>query len=188
MRKILLSKKRAVLLALVMVLIGTNIAVAAWNVTKQLNITGGVQTFGDIAVYNQADTQAITNFDFNLFTGGASNTQNFFFRIRNTGNVQALVTWEISASSITWTVDAIDTKDYYRNIVGSETKYTLKINKQDPLSGKWAPKTATQPEGSKDIVINPGQSVLLAIELWYNGAVNVPETFSLTASFYAENT
>jgi len=167
-----------------------NIAVAAWNVTRQLNITGGVQTFGDIAVYNEADTQAITNFDFNLFTGGASNTQNFLFRIRNTGKVEALVTWEISASSNTWTVDTApsSTKDYYRNIVGSDIKYTLKMNKQSPLSGIWAPKTATEPSGSKQIVIDPDQSVLLALEIWYNGAVNIPETFSLTASFYAENT
>jgi len=72
--------------------------------------------------------------------------------------------------------------------VGSDIKYTLKMNKQSPLSGIWAPKTATEPSGSKQIVIDPDQSVLLALEIWYNGAVNIPETFSLTASFYAENT
>jgi len=188
MKRILLSKKQAGILAIAIVLIATNVALAAWTLTRELAITGGVQTLGEITVYNPEETQAISNFDFNLFTGGLTSTQNLFFHIRNTGNTPALVTWEISTSSNTWTVDATSTKDYYRNIVESNTKYTLKINKQSPLSGIWAPKTAVEPEGSRQIVIDPGQSAALALELWYNGAINVPDTFSLTVSFYAENT
>lgn len=188
MRRISLGRKQAGLLALVIVLIATNIAFAAWLVTRNITMTGGVETVGDIKVYNQDGTQEVSAFNFALFTGGTSATQNIFFRIKNTGNTPALVEWKISSSPITWTVDTEYSKDYYRHIVGTDTKYTLKINKQPPLNGIWAPQDATDPSAAEQITLAVGEYAILALELYYNGAVNIAETFSLTVSFYAQNT
>jgi len=65
-----LSKKQLALIALVIVLVISNIAFAVLYMTRDVTITGGVSTVGSIEVYKDDGTTLLTSIDFPNFTGG----------------------------------------------------------------------------------------------------------------------
>ena len=180
MKKILLTKKQATLLALVIALIATNVTFAVVYFTKNVTITGGVKTSGQIEVY-EADGVTIKNtLAFEDFYAGTSDSDTEYFMIKNLGTVTVYVYWEITAPT-GWIVSG----NKYSFDEDITTKYYLTINKQ-PAAGIWQPKGGSAPDDTK-IQIPASGSTQLSMDLLYTGTPATTDSLSLTVSFTAEN-
>ena len=171
-----------VLLGTILLLAISNIAVALYFMSRDVDITGGVDTYGAIEVYDSDGVTEMTAYDFPNFTGGDSETQFKTFFINNTGNQPVYVYWNISDSSLEWTT----TEFGYIHVVGLETKYEFNIQTSWPSSIEyWSPNEYTTPEA---LVIPVDGGVELRIFHQYYGSPKTAETYSLTMSFYAFDT
>ncbi len=175
-----LNNKQWAIVAILLSLVGANIAIAAWVVTRTLDITGGVAVQGNIQLYDEIGSQIITGFNFDEFT--VSGTQNLLFQIRNTGNTPAVVTWDLTDTSIVWNLNT----NYFTHDHDTQNQFTLRMNKRSPLEGIWAPAPSSLPAADKQITLQPGEAAPVAVQLDYSGTPNTPETFSLKMSFTAQ--
>jgi hypothetical protein len=179
-----LSKKRIAVIALLITLIATNVALAVIYMNKDVTISGGVASSGAIAIY-QADGQTeMTSINFPLFQGTQQSATQFFF-VNNTGNLPVVVYWSISnCVPNNWAIESGGQAYVYTE--NAQSKYRFSINKQvlpdgSPGSGVWNP----DPTGTEVITIGVGQGAKLSIDLTHYVAVNTPGTFSFVLSFYA---
>ncbi len=78
-----LSKKHLALIALVIVLVISNIAFAVLYMTRSVDFTGGVSVVGDLEVFKDDGTTLLTSFDFTNFTGGVAKGYTLPFFINN---------------------------------------------------------------------------------------------------------
>jgi len=178
-----LSKKRIAIIALLLTLGVTNVALAYLYMNKDVTISGGVASSGAIAIY-QADGQTeMTSINFPLFQGAQQSATRFFF-VNNTGNVPVNVYWYISnGNPNNWLIESGGQAYIYTE--SAQTKYRFSINNQvlpdgTPGTGLWNP----DPTGTQVVTIGVGQGAKFSIDLSHP-AVNTPETFSFVLSFYA---
>lgn len=175
-----LSKKQFLAIVAVISLLATStFAFAALYITKSASITGGVATVGDITLFEEDGITEWTSFDFPLCEPFEWSDDFFTFSLNNTGNTPVYVTWNISASDITWY--AVSGGGYLHDEEGI-TKYIIRIWND---SQTWAP--SDDPEAPGVIYLDVGDSVVLLLNLTFRGTVapSTPETFSVTLSFYA---
>ena len=177
-----LNKRRLAIIALVVVLVTINIALAVLYMTKDVTITGGVSVVGSIEVYDDDGTTVLTSYEFVNFTGGQPATafKNFF--INNTGNQPVYVYWNISDSSIIWLANDLGYA-YYEDIT---LKYNYNIATSwlpDPYD-YWSPNNSSTPEA---LYLDVGEGKELRIVHQYTGDPNTAESYSLVMSFYAED-
>ena len=170
-----LSKKQLALIGLVIVLVITNITFAVLYMTRDVTITGGVSTVGSIEVYEDDGTTLLTNIDFENFTGGVAHTNEQIFFVNNTGNQPVYAYWNISSSSIIWEVGAVG----YVHKPGGLDKYTFTIS--NATYHAWLPNT-------QGVLIDVDEGAWFTFHLGYTGDVKTAETFSLTVTFYAQDT
>ena len=171
-----LSKKQLALIALVAILVVTNITFAVLYMTKNVHFTGGVSVIGSIEVYDDTGTTPLTNIDFDNFTGGVALTREQIFFINNTGNQPVYVYWNISSSSITWEMHASGAA--YVHSPGGQVKYVLSIS--NATYDLWEPET-------QGVRIDVDEGSWFTFHLEYTGNVNTAEIFSFTVSFNAED-
>ncbi len=177
-----LGKRRLAIIALVVVLVAINIALAVLYMTKDVTITGGVSVVGSIEVYDDDGTTVLTSYEFVNFTGGQPETafKNFF--INNTGNQPVYVYWNISSSSISWIANEFG----YGGYEGPTLKYNYFIATSwlpDPYD-YWSPNDYTTPEA---LYLDVGEGMELQIVHQYTGNPSTAESYSLVMSFYAED-
>jgi hypothetical protein len=72
--KMHLSRKTIAVIALVIILAATNVALALLYMTKNVNLTGGVSAVGAIEIYQEDGVTPLTSHDFPLFIGGTAGT------------------------------------------------------------------------------------------------------------------
>jgi len=171
-----LSKKQSALIALVIVLVISNITFAVLYVTRNVDFTGGVSVVGSIEVYEDDGTTLLTNIDFENFTGGVALTREQIFFINNTGTQPVYVYWNISDTSITWEMHASGAA--YVHSPGGQVKYVLSIS--NATYDLWEPET-------QGVRIDVDEGAWFTFHLEYTGNVNIAETFSFTVSFNAKD-
>ncbi len=171
-----LSKKHLALIALVAILVVTNITFAVLYLTKNVHFTGGVSVIGSIEVFDDDGTTLLTDIDFDNFTGGVGLTRWQTFFINNTGNQPVYVYWNISSSSITWEMH-VSGLSYLHNETG-EIKYVLSIT--NATYDLWAPET-------QGVLIDVNERAEFTFNLEYTANVNTAEIFDFTVSFNAED-
>lgn len=176
-----LSRKHLAIIALVVVLTVTNIALAAYYMTKNVNISGGVQAVGSIEAYYEDGVTVLTSFDFPLFNPGEAGVLTKSFFINNTGSVDLYVVWNISSSSIVWTGDS--TGEGYEHIEGMEVKYTFRMYKGYPGSDIWRPDADFTTPNYRSVEVGIGR--IVTMELTYSGIPATGEEFTLVISLYA---
>lgn len=162
------------LIALVAVLVVSNIAFAVLYMTRDVNITAGVESAqGSIEVYQGDGVTVLTSFDYPNFTAGVYNewTQDFF--INNTGNTPVYVYWNMSTSSIPW----YEVAGSYYHDEAATTKYSFYITN---TSVQWVPNV-----GGWEILVD--QAFYGEMNLIYWGTPKTTETFSFTVTFYARD-
>jgi len=169
-----LSKKQLALIALVIVLVISNIAFAVLYMTRDVTITGGVSVVGSIEVYEDDGVTVLTSFDFDNFTGGVAQVRMLDFFINNTGNQPLYVYWNISASSIAWS----KVTEAYRHFEEATHKYSCAI--YNATFDFWTPDIEAR-------MIQVDQSIQETFELQYIGDPVTAGTFSLTMTFYARD-
>lgn len=170
-----LSKKQLALIALVIVLVISNIAFAVLYLTRDVDITGGVSTIGSIEVYQEDGTTLLTSIAFPNFTGGVThvyNSPDFF--INNTGNQPVYVYWNISASSIVWFTAGTG----YQYNEAATNKYNFYI--RNGTDDVWFPNTEAR-------ILLVDQATIEEMVLYYTGDPVTAETFSFTVTFYARD-
>lgn len=169
-----LSKKQLALIALVIVLVISNVAFAVLYMTRDVTITGGVSVVGSIEVYEDDGVTVLTSFDFDNFTGGVAQMPTLDFFINNTGNQPLYVYWNISTSSIAWS----KVTEVYRHSEAATHKYTFAI--YNATFDFWTPDTEAR-------ILEVDQSIQETFELTYTGDPVTAGTFSLTVTFYAKD-
>lgn len=175
------SRKTIAIIALVIILAASNVAFAVLYMTKNVNITGGVSAVGAIEIYQEDGVTPLTSYDFPLFTGGTAGPQYLDFFVNNTGNQPVYVTWNISASSISWEI-ALDGHRHWENSV---IKYWCQLYREEIPGSYWYPYTTGTPQETVFLAVGAG----IKIRLWltYTGQPATAETFSLVISFYAKD-
>jgi len=173
-QKTKLSKKQIALIALAAILVVSNIAFAVLYMTKHVEITGGVETYGAIEVYDDDGVTPLTSIDFPNFTGGIEGWQSKWFFINNTGTSPVYVYWNISASSIAWTYYS----NGYKHVEDTTNKYYLMI--RNATSDYWTCESEAR-------MLDVGQGIHEEIILMYNGDPVTAELFSVTVAFTAKD-
>lgn len=175
-------KQLTVLLGIILLLAISNVAVALYYMSRDVDITGGVDTVGSIIVYDSDGLTEMTSYDFPNFTGGTGGTYFKTFFINNTGNQPVYVYWNISASSLSWAALA----NGYSYVIDLTTKYYFFIQTSwtpDPFD-YWSPNDYTTPES---LLIPVGEGIELRMFHQYLGEPTTAEEYSLTMTFYAED-
>jgi hypothetical protein len=182
-----LQKKTAGIVALVLTLLSTNIALAIVYMTKTVTITGGVAETGTIEVYQENAETTLTTIAISQFQGTTHSNYTYFW-INNTGNMPVKINWEITNPNPTgWTIDTPN--QGYIFTENTNTKYTFSINNQinpdgTPGTGKWLP----DPTGTTQTITIPvGKAAKFSMDLIHNQAVNTPGDFSFGLSFTAQS-
>ncbi len=180
-----MQKKTVGIVALVLTLLTTNIALAIVYMTKTVTITGGVAETGTIEVYQENAETILNTIDIPLFQGGINSNYTFFW-INNTGNMDVKINWEITNPDPTgWTTDS----QGYIFTENTNTKYTFTINNQinpdgTPGTGKWLP----DPTGTTQTITIPvGKAAKFSMDLYHYETVNTPGDFSFGLSFTAQS-
>lgn len=171
------SKKNMAIIALVIILAASNVALAVLYMTKNVNISGGVSVLGAIELYEEDGVTPFTSYDFPLFTGGTVGNFFKYFFINNTGNQPVYVYWNISSSSITWGADAFG----YYHAEGGYGKYYFQLYN---ATTTFAPKEYVTP-GVIHLDVGAGQRCYILLN--YQGSPNTAETFTLVMTFYAQD-
>ena len=180
-RKMHLSRKHLAIIVLATILVVTNIAFAVLYMTKNLNISGGVQTVGAIEVYDSDGVTPLTSYDFPRWNPGEGGTLTKKLFINNTGNVPVYVYWNISSSSIVWTGDS--TATCYEHIEGIDIKYTFRMYKT--YGDIFKPDAEFTTPSYRNVDIGIGREVNM--ELVYSGIPATAETFTFVVTFYARD-
>lgn len=177
-----LSKKQLTILIGFILLLGVgNVALAILYMSRDLEITGGIDAVGQIEIYDSDAETVLTNVDFPNFTGSIGDTHLQLFYINNTGNQPLNVTWEISASSFTWLPISVG-YDYWES--GAQ-KYILQI--ETNIAASWVPLAPLDYATPGILQLAVGESAWMRMSLQYGGYPNLAETFSFTITFYAED-
>lgn len=181
-----MSKKRVAIIALLLTLGVTNVALAVMYLNKDVTISGGVASSGAIAIY-QADGQTeMTSIAFDPFQGTQQSATQFFF-VNNTGNVPVAVYWRISnCNPDNWAIESGG--QAYRYAENDQSKFRFSINNQvfpdgTPGVGLWNP----DPTGTEVVTLGVGQGAKFGIDLVHYVEVNTPGTFSFILSFYPKD-
>jgi hypothetical protein len=175
-----LSRKLlTVLMGSILVLGVSNVVFAFLYMSRNVDITGGVDATGSIEVYDTDGVTIMTSYDFPNFTGGVAEWSYKYFYINNTGNQPVYVYWNISSSSLTWTPIVTG----YQHFVDAVSKYEFFLMNAS-LAEYFAPNDYTTP-GS--IFIDVGEQAYLVISHYYTGTPNTAEKYTLTITFYAED-
>lgn len=174
------SRKTIAIIALVIILVASNVAFAVLYMTKNVNITGGVSVVGSIELYEDDGVTPFTSYDFPLFIGGQSESFDIYFFINNTGNQPVYIYWNISSSSIVWFAES-QGYGYIHNENG-DAKYGFGL--WNATGDDWSPNGYVTPDA---LYIGVGEGQRIRMHLGYTGAPNTPETFTLVASFYAQD-
>ena len=164
-------------MALVVVLAATNIALAVLYMSKNVNISGGVSAVGAIQVYDMDGITPLTGYDFPLFSMGTQESLSRYFFINNTGNQPVYVSWNISSSSIEWSI----VNNEYCHFEDSTMKYKFLTEQRLPsaLYQWWAPNTS--------LYLGVGEGKQVQNHLWYSGEPMTAEIFTLMLTFYAQD-
>lgn len=175
------KKQLTLLLGCIVVLAVGNVALAALWLSRDVDITGGVDTVGTIEVYDEDALTLLTSYDFPNFTGGVGETSYKEFFIVNTGNQPVYVHWNISSSSLTWNPTSIGYQE------ASISKYVFSIQNASSLD-YLAPNDYSTPTVANALLyIDVGESAYMRIEHEYMGYPSTAEQYSLTMTFYAED-
>jgi hypothetical protein len=175
------SKRNMAIIALVIILVASNVAFAVLYMTKNVNISGGVAAVGAIEIYEEDGVTPLTDYDFPLFTAGTLDYYILDFFVNNTGNVPVYVTWNISTSSISWE----NVGPRYVHLESSVEKYYYTLFEPD-YSEYWCPYYDGYTAEIVVLAVGAGEHIQLL--LTYLGSPTTPETFSLVMSFYAKDT
>jgi hypothetical protein len=177
-----ISKKQlTILLGIIVLLVISNVAVALYYMSRSVDLTGGVDTVGSIEVYDEDGVTLWASYEFPNFTGGTAETHFKTFFINNTGNQPVAVYWNISTSSLSW----LPTIDGYSYSIDLTYKYYFNIQTSWPTPTEyWAPNDYIDPDS---LLIPVGEGKQLRIFHQYSGNPNTAETYSLTITFYAED-
>jgi hypothetical protein len=147
---------------------------------KQVDITGGIEAMGNIAVYDDDGETLFESYTFSNFTPGDYETRFKNFFINNTGNAPVYVTWNMSDSTLTWKCISPG----YR--YPTTTPYTFWFDLYIVLVGTWEP-YITGIQGAS-VLIGVGQGVEFYIRYEYvSGGDTSPLTHDLKINFYAED-
>ena len=180
-KSIHLSRKQFAFVALVAILAATNIGLAVLYMTKNVSISGGVQTVGSIEVYDEDGVTPLTSYDFPLWAPGEAGVLTKTFFINNTGSVDVYVVWNISSSSIVWTGDSAG--QGYEHIEGTDVKFTFRMYKGQQYDAIWRPDADFTTPNYRSVEVGIGR--IVTMELAYSGIPATAETFTLVISFYA---
>lgn len=169
------------LITLVAILVISNLGFAILYMTKNVNISGGVQALGAIEVYDEDGVTPLTSYDFSLFTPGEAGVLNKTFFINNTGSVDLYVKWNISSSSIVWTGDLPG--EGYEHIEGTDVKYSFRMYKGYPGTNIWRPDAPFTTPNYRSVEVGIGR--IVSMELEYSGIPATAGTFTFVISLYA---
>lgn len=159
----------------------SNVTLALLYISRDVDITGGVDVVGSIEVFDEDGVTVLTNYTFDNFTGGEAAGSMKYFYINNTGNQPVYITWNISSSSLSW--DPVLTG--YSHSVSVVQKYSFMV--QTDLGSGWI-NLAPNDYASPTVVFMPaGNREQFRFNLQYTGDVNTAEIFTLTVTFYAQD-
>lgn len=181
-----LSKRQIAIVALILTLASTNVALAAVYMNRDVMITGGVASSGTIEIYEEDGQTIMNSIAYPLFQG-STNTYNHFFWVKNIGNLPVAVYWNISnANPSSWSIES--GAQAYIFTENSQTKYRFVINDKilpdgSQGSGVWNP----DPTGTQAVTLGVGQGAEYSIDLLHYTTVSTPGTFSFVLSFYARS-
>lgn len=175
------NRKYLAIITLVVILAVINVTLAVLYMTKNVDISGGVQTVGSIEAYDEDGVTPLTSYDFSLFTPGGAGVLTKTFFINNTGSVDLYVKWNISSSSIVWTGDLAG--EGYEHIEDTDVKYTFFMYKGDETVNIWRPDAPFTTPNYRSVEVGIGRTVTM--ELTYSGVPATGETFTLVISLYA---
>jgi len=168
------------IVALVVILVITNVSLAVLYMTKNVDISGGVQTVGAIEVYDEDGVTPLTSVDFPLWNPGEAGILTKTFFVNNTGSVDVYVYWNISSSSIVWTGDVFG--EYYEHIEGTDVKYAFRMYKGYPGPNIWRPDADFSTPNYRSVEVGIGR--VCSMELEYSGIPATAETFTFVISLY----
>lgn len=171
------------IVALVVILAITNVSLAVLYMTKNVNISGGVQTVGAIEVYDEDGVTLLTSYDFPLWNPGEAGILTKTFFINNTGSVDVYVYWNISSSSIVWTGDL--TGEGYEHIEGTDVKYAFRMYKGYAGTTIWRPDAEFTTPNYRSVEVGIGRTATMELE--YSGIPATAETFTFVISLYARD-
>lgn len=159
---------RLVVIAIAVLILTTAYAIV--YMTKTIDFTAGVKVSGNIALYSdEACTIPFSgSFDYPLF-----DTENQQFEcnvwMKNVGNVDVKVYWNMSTSSIVWTI--AEDGSYMHNKSGVDYYKTwMRLFPQDEV---WTPNTM-------NVTLSKGAVQKLQFNIFCY-KIDIPETFTYTA-------
>lgn len=174
-----MEKLRIMCSGLILVLLVSNLVLAALFLLKPVSAHNGISTAGEIAVYDSDGTTPLTGYDFPLFSGGLTDTFTKRFFIRNVGSDPVSVYWNITGSSISWELRAAPCLNVYDHYEEGFLKFSFGVTQ-----GSTVPADYWHPSWEA-ILLGADEEVELGFELHYTGEPNTAEIFAMTVSFYA---
>jgi len=163
----------------ILVLLVSNLVLAALFGAKPVCARNGVSALGAIEVYDSDGVTPLTGYNFPLFVGGTVDTFTKSFFIRNVGSQPVDVYWNLTGSSISWELRAAPYLNVYDHYEEGVLKFSFGVTQDLTVSTDyWHPDWEV-------IFLGVDEGVELGFELHYTGEPNTAETFAMTVSFYA---
>jgi len=163
----------------ILAILGAYTTYALLYLQTNVDFSSGVSTIGSIGIYEDAGcTTSLVSYDFSLFSSAPTEVFKDAY-IRNECNTPCTVYWNMSASSLTWTLSGLG--EGYKHEKATVVVYRHQIIEDDTT--KWYP-DETDPEG---ILLQPDEVVHVSIKLQCDD-ISTSETFTWTDTFYAKDT
>ena len=186
-----ISKKYGVVFAFILALVVCNgIVFTSFYLSEKFKLTGGVRSAVlSFELYDEDGVTPLERFDFPKFVEGRVSTYYKQFYLNNTGDDSLIFEWNITDTSITWTL-AGDTKEghyyvYEEAVDGVKVlKYEFEILVKPFLSPVYVRFSAEYPV----ITLGPGEGVPCRIRFTYTGEPDTLEKIQWKPKFFAYET